>query len=134
MSALRTQREVDFRIDLGPPPSASFPSNAFTIGSNVNVGGGFKSAFVRHPSAGIFDPIFFVTEGASSFSLGQWHHFTWRVAFTSQSIEIRPKAGGASVVRTTSQPQLLRYFWLGAEVDPSLGPVRMLVDDVVIHR
>lgn len=127
--------EMDIRLDVSPP-AGTYPSNGFEIGRSYNVGNGFEAAFVTVPVAGTFNPGSSPndTPPAPPFVAGQWHHFKWSVVNGAMTLEVTPKAGGAAVVRTDTQPQDPAYFKLGAETAQSLGPVKMLIDDVVMYR
>lgn len=126
--------EADVKLDMQPPVTGSYPSDAFTLVQATNVSNGFKAAFVRTPSAGMFNPIFFIPDAEFDFSSADWVHITWRVDTVNQTLTVVKRGTSTGVTRTTNSPQPIRDYWIGAEIETSGGPVRLFVDDIVVHR
>jgi hypothetical protein len=130
--------ELDFFLAVGPPFGATYPQNGFTFVRHTNVGGGFKEAFVRDESANVFDPFFFVTDPSQTLAQGTWCHLTWRVAgvgIGQHMLSVFDKAApGTVVTRTADAPQTPQHFRIGATTLRNEGPVKLFVDDVVIHQ
>ena len=126
--------EADIKIDQQPPAAGSFPSDAFTIAQATNISNGFKQGYVRTPAAGMFNPIFFVPDAEFDLSSADWAHLTWQVDTVNQTFTMVKRGTATGVTRTTNSPQPLKDFWIGAEIETAGGPVRMFVDDIVVHR
>jgi hypothetical protein len=126
--------EADVKLDLQPPVTGVFPGDAFTLMQATNISNGFKQAFVRTPAAGMFNPIFFVTDAEFDFTSADWHHLTWVVDPVNQTMTIVKRGTTTGVSRVTNSPQPIRDYWIGAEIEAAGGPVRLFVDDVVVHR
>lgn len=119
--------ELDYHIDIAPPATGSF------IFARAN-SGGFKQLYVGTPADGASNPYFLVTDPVESLPTKAWYHLVWYVGLLDEWAEVTPKAGGAKVVRPTDDRRNPTSFWIGAETDPGQGPVRMFIDNVVVHR
>jgi hypothetical protein len=128
--------EMDIRVDLEPPATGNYPGNGYILGREYNVGAGFKAAFITNFAEGTFSPGFFPQDAPPStpFVTMAWHHLVWSVVGTTQTLDVKPKSGGASIVRTASEPQDPAHWAVGAEIDANLGPVKMFFDNVVMYR
>jgi hypothetical protein len=128
--------EMDIRVEIGPPATGSYPGNGFILGRSYNVGGGYKAAFITTPADGTFSPGFFPQDAppVPAFVTATWHHLVWSIVDTTMTLEVRPRAGGASIVRTAPEPQDPARFVVGAETDANLGPAKMFIDDIVMYR
>jgi hypothetical protein len=130
--------EADFFLAVGPPFGPTYPQNGFTIVRHTNVGGGFKEAYVRDESANVFDPFFFVTDPSQTLAQGTWCHLTWRVAGLGTGMHMlsvyEKSAPGTVVARSADVPLNPQHFRIGATTLRNEGPVKLFIDDVVIHE